>query len=137
MRVRFGSLMASVVVAFVFAACTHVETSAPDGLFFPTVPRQEMYPSALFEGRLVQRSGCLLGSGIGKAGIVLLWPDGYTATIGQDGRTEVSDENGTIVGKVGDDVSLGGGIVGASLYTDEYQRTPEGCGHHYWLVAPS
>jgi hypothetical protein len=118
-------------------ACAPGESSAPDGLFFPTVPRQEMYPAALFQGRLVQRSGCILGSAGGKAGVILLWPDGYQVGGGPDGRTHVLDENGTTVGTVGEIVSLGGGSVGASFDTEVYRQTPSRCGHHYWLVAPS
>ncbi|MEP6666845.1 MAG: hypothetical protein ABJA81_10390 [Nocardioidaceae bacterium] len=68
---------------------------------------------------------------------MFLWPDGYTARTGQDGRTQVLDENGTVVGTVGEKVTLGGGIVGASFDTQAYQQTPDDCGHHYWLVAPS
>ena len=58
---------------------------------------------------------------------------------GQDGagRTQVLDENGTIIGTVGEEVTLGGGQVGASFDTRAFQQTPEACGHHYWLVAPS
>jgi hypothetical protein len=69
--------------------------------------------------------------------LVLLWPDGYTAKVGQDGRTQVLDENGTVVGTVGDKASLGGGIVSASFDMPSYQQTPDACRHHYWLVALS
>src|SRR5207344_67385 len=97
MRVRFVSLVVYLVVASSLVACSGSEPSAPEGLFFPTVPRQDAYPAAMFSGRLVERSGCVLMEG----GAVALWPDGYTAETGQDGRTQVLDEKGTLVATVG------------------------------------
>ena len=134
MRVRFISRVVCLVVATPLVACSPAGPSAPDGLFFPTVPRQDAYPAALFAGQLVERSGCLVG---GKGGAVLLWPDGYTARTAQDGRTQVLDENDAVIGTVGEQVSLGGGHVGASFDTRATQQTPDACGHDYWLVAPS
>ena len=135
MRVRFISLAVSLVVTTSLVACSRSEPSAPDGLFFPTVRRLDAYPDALLTSQLVERSGCLVGGG--KGGSVLLWPDGYTAKTGPDGRTQVLDENGTVVATVGEPLMLGGGQVGASFDTLAFQQTPEACGHHYWLVAPS
>ena len=128
------SLVVCLVVATSLVACSRAGPSAPDGLFFPTVPRQDAYPAALFSGQLVERSGCLVA---GKDGPVLLWPDGYTARTAQDGRTQVLDENDAVIGTVGENVSLGGGNVGASFDTRATGQTPDACGHVYWLVAPS
>jgi hypothetical protein len=135
MRVRFVSLVVCLAVATSLAACSRGEPSAPEGVFFPTVPRQDAYPTALLSAQLVERSGCLVTSG--KGSVLLLWPDGYTARIGQDGRTQVLDENGTVVGTVGEKVTLGGGNVGASFDTQAFQQTPDACRHRYWLVSPS
>ena len=133
---RFLSLTAvCLVVAACLVACTGAEPSAPTGLFFPTVRRLDAYPAAELSGQLVERSGCLVAPG-GK-GSVLLWPDGYTARTAQDGRTQVLDENGTIIGTVGEEVTLGGGQVAGNFDARVFQQTPEACGHHYWLVAPS
>ncbi len=134
MKVRFVSVVVSLLVATSLAACSNAGPSAPDGLFFPTVPRQDAYPAALFSGPLVERSGCIVG---GNGGPVLLWPDGYTARTAQDGRTQVLDENDAVIGIVGENVSLGGGHVGASFDTRATEQTPDNCGHDYWLVAPS
>ena len=134
MRVRFSSLVVCLAVVTSFTACTHAQPSAPDGLFFPTVPRQDAYPAALLSGQLVVRSGCVMAGG--RGGSILLWPDGYTARAGVDGRMQVLDENGAVVGTEGDTVTVGGGTVGASFDTRATQGTPEACGHHYWLVAP-
>ena len=132
---RFLSLAVCLLVGGCLVACTGAEPSAPTGLFFPTVRRLDAYPAAELSGQLVERSGCLVAPG--GTGSVLLWPDGYTARIAQDGRTQVLDENGTIIGTVGEEVTLGGGQVGASLDTRASQQAPEACGHRYWLVAPS
>jgi hypothetical protein len=70
-----------------------------------------------------------------KGGSVLLWPDGYTAKTAPNGRTQVLDENGTVVATEGEPLMLGGGEVGASFDTQAFQETPEACGHDYWLVA--
>src|SRR6476620_7692992 len=131
MRMRLLVLAVCLVVAACLVACTAVEPSAPDGLFFPSFRRLDAYPTAELSGQLVERSGCLVAPG-GK-GSVLLWPDGYAATTAQDGRTQVLDENGTIIGTVGEEVTLGGGQVGASFDTRAFQQTPEACDHHYWL----
>lgn len=135
MRVRFVSLVVCLAVATALVGCSRAEPSAPHGLFFPTVPRQDAYPAALLSAQLVERSGCLVAGG--RGGRVLLWPDGYTARTEQDGRTHVLDENGTVVATVGEKVTMGGGTVGASFDTLAYQQTPDACSHHYWLVAPS
>jgi len=134
MMVRFISLVVCLVVATSLAACTHSEPSAPDGLFFPTVRRLDAYPSALLTAQLAERSGCLV-AGV-KGGSVLLWPDGYTAKTGPDGRTQVLNENGTVIATVGEQLMVGGGEVGATFDTPSTQQTPDACGHHYWLVAP-
>lgn len=123
------------MVATSLVACSRAEPSAPDGLFFPTVRRLDAYPSALLTAQLAERSGCLVAGG--KGGSVLLWPDGYTAKTGPNGRTQVLDENGTVVATVGEPLMLGGGEVGASFDTQAFRQTPTACGHHYWLVAPS
>ena len=135
MRVKFISLVVCLVVASSLAACSRAGPSAPDGLFFPTVRRLDAYPAALLTAQLAERSGCLVAGG--KGGPVLLWPDGYTAKTSPDGRTQVLDEDGTVVATVGEPLMLGGGQVGASFDTTAFQQTPEACGHHYWLVAPS
>ena len=134
LMMRFVSLVVGLAVATSLVACSRARPPASDRLFFPTVPRQQAYPAALFSGRLAEHSGCLLAGG--RRGAVLLWPDGYTERTGQDGRTQVFDENGTVVGTVGESVALGGGSVGASFDTRAFQQTPDACGHRYWLVAP-
>jgi hypothetical protein len=90
MRVRFVGLVLCFVVSTSLVACSHTEPSGPDGLFFPTVPRQDAYPAALFIGPLVERSGCLVFGGKGSR--LPLWPVGYTARTGPDGRMQVLGE---------------------------------------------
>jgi hypothetical protein len=126
-------------------ACAR-QASEPDGLFFPTVPRQDAYPTALLSAQLVERSGCLFATD-GKDRWLLLWPEGYSARTEPDGRVQVVNEDGWGIGTVGEPLSVGGGEtnpieVGGNAAADEWaqgltgQRTPTACGHLYWLVAP-
>jgi hypothetical protein len=134
MRVRSVPVVLGVLVGISLVACSQPSPSAP-GLFFPTVPRQDAYPAALYTGKLVERSGCLMGGS--EHELIFLWPDGYTARTGSDGRTQVLDEHGGAVATTGEPVSLGGGVVDASFSAAAYQHTPDACSHRYWLVAPS
>ena len=134
MSVRFAALVLCFVVSTSLVACSNSEPSGPDGLFFPMVPRQSAYP-----GRPVCRParGALGGAGFGGKGSRLpLWPAGYTERTAPDGRTQVLDEDSTVVGTVGEKVTLGGGYVGASFDTRTNQRTPDACGHHRCSIRP-
>lgn len=52
-----GSLV--LLMAITVPACGPDEPVAPPGIFFPTVPIGDAYPSALMEGVLEERAGCL------------------------------------------------------------------------------
>jgi hypothetical protein len=133
MEMKHGGAALLVTVALV--ACSGPGPSMPDGLYFPTVPRQDAYPSAVLSGQLVERSGCVLVAS-GHRGSLPLWPEGYTATRNEDGRVEVLDENGAVIGREDHEVALGGGSVTASFDPDVFRDAPDGCGHRYWLVSP-
>jgi hypothetical protein len=132
MNVRVSPLALVLVVAL--AACSTTPTATqPAGLFFPTVPRLDAYPSALLTAPLHEHAGCLFG-GEGKRRVLLLWPDGYQAKSTFEGWEILNDE-GAVVATEGQRLNLGGGETNAVLPTD--QQIPERCGRHYWLVAPS
>lgn len=60
--------------------------ASPPGIFFPTVPIGDEYPSGLMEGVLEVRSGCVFISAHGDLWL-LLWPAGYSARlVGSGGR---------------------------------------------------
>jgi hypothetical protein len=129
------SLLVLLAISASSVACARPGAEAPDGVFFPTVRRLDGYPAAALSGRLAEQGGCLQAGG--RHGLVLLWPDGYTASIGQSGRIQVLDEDGDLIATVGQEMNLGGGIVTGSFDTTVYWHTPAGCSHRYWLVAPS
>ena len=108
-RMSAGVLASFLAASLCLAACGGAPGSvAPEGIFFPTVPRQDAYPAALITGALLEeRSGCLFARA-GTERWLLLWPDGYTARLAQ-GRIEVVNEDGTVVGIEGQRLSLGGG----------------------------
>jgi hypothetical protein len=59
------------------------------------------------EGMLNVRSGCVFVSDHNESWL-LLWPEGYTAQLA-DGRLDVLDESGDIVGREGGRLRVGGG----------------------------
>jgi hypothetical protein len=118
---------------------------APEGIFFPTVPRQDAYPSALIRGTLEERDGCLFVTSESERWLVL-WPNGYRAQAEND-RLEVVAGNGAVVGREGDQIRLVGGEtrpieVGGAAAAEGWAseltglQVPERCDDVYWIVAP-
>ncbi|HEY6567712.1 MAG TPA: hypothetical protein VI341_09360 [Actinomycetota bacterium] len=142
---RLNGCFAAMLLLLAAAGCDSGEPSAPPGIFFPTVPIGDAYPSALIGGVIEARSGCLFISAHEESWL-LLWPQGYTAQeVG--GEVEVTDEDGERVGRVGDEVRLGGGEgnpteMGGSDAAERWASDlagvdiPERCGDLYWLVSP-
>jgi len=132
-------------MALMVAACGSDEPAAPAGIFFPTVPIGQDYPAALMEGVLEERAGCLFVAAPHDHWL-LLWPEGYTARAAE-GRLEVLDENGEVVGRVGEPLLVGGGEanpieVGGTAEAERWASEltgldiPERCGDLYWIVSP-
>jgi hypothetical protein len=133
------------VFAFAGAACAGHEPIAPPGIFFPTVPIGDAYPAALMEGMLDVRSGCVFVSDHNESWL-LLWPEGYTAQLA-DGRLDVLDESGDIVGREGGRLRVGGGEsnpieVGGEAAAERSASELTGldilerCGDLHWIVSP-
>ena len=115
-------------------------------IFFPTVPIGGAYPAALIHGTLEERNRCLF-VGNHREHWLLLWLRGYDARV-VNGQVEVADESGQLVGRVGDEVELGGGEgrpieVGGAAAAESWATDltgvdiPERCGDLYWIVAPA
>ncbi|MFL5736539.1 MAG: hypothetical protein ACJ76P_04295 [Actinomycetota bacterium] len=115
------------------------------GIFFPTVPIGNAYPAALISGTLEERNRCL-DVGSGREHWLLLWPRGYQARV-VNRRVQVSDQDGRLVGRVGDEIELGGGEgrpseTGGAAASERWATEltgvdiPERCGDLYWLVSP-
>jgi hypothetical protein len=133
------------LVMLCVSTCGSTEPSAPDGVFFPTVPIGNEYPAGEIEGMLELRSGCLFVARPEDRWLIL-WPEGYTAREVQ-GRIEILDEEGDLVAREGEQIHVGGGErnpleIGGTAEAERYaseatgQDIPERCGDLYWLVAP-
>jgi hypothetical protein len=148
---RRGPLPVALAVAgvLILAGCgRHSGSNAPPStapIFFPTVPISDAYPAALIEGRLEERSGCLFVA-VHDERWLLLWPEGYSNRTAQ-GRVEVRDSTGKLIGREGEEMSLGGGEsrpseTGGPQAAEEWATgltgmdIPERCGDLYWLVSP-
>jgi hypothetical protein len=85
--------------------------SSEPGLFFPTNPEEQTaVMTALYQGPLVVREGCVL---LGRPGdySVAIWPKGFTADRDDTGRLVVRDERGDAVAIEGETFEMGGGYV--------------------------
>jgi hypothetical protein len=127
------------------AACGSDSATAPEGIFFPTVPLEDAYPAALMDGVLHVRSGCVFAEAPNDSWL-LLWPEGYTARYG-DGRLEVLDAAGNVVARDGERIRIGGGetrptevggVEAAEGWATDLTGAdiPERCGDLYWIVSP-
>ena len=141
-RLIRGSLV--LLMAISVPACGPDEPAAPPGIFFPTVPIGDAYPTALMEGVLEERAGCLVVTAH-QDHWLLLWPEGYTARVAE-GQLDVLDESGE--GRVGEPLRVGGGEtnpieVGGAAEAERWASEltgldiPERCGDLYWIVSPS
>jgi hypothetical protein len=142
---RLGTLLAGAVATLVLVACANgtVGSFGP-GLFVPTLPSDtNAYPAALAEGTLVEDSGCLFLRSSNATEMLLLWPPGYSAAV-EDGAVVVRDGEGAAVAKAGDQLELGGGLVGESRTQTNHaeqligQTIPARClaDGGYWFTAP-
>jgi len=103
----WSSRLLALVLAVTAVACAVDRPGAPTGIFFPTMPIGDAYPSGLMDGVLEVRSGCVLVAAHEDRWL-LLWPEGYTAQL-VDGQLEVLDESGEVVAREGERLRVGGG----------------------------
>jgi hypothetical protein len=97
------------VGAVLFAGCTDAPPAdtAP-GVFLATHPQGPAVMTALFQGRLAVRDGCVL---IERGGdySVPVWPEGYTAERGPSGQLTVRNADGRTIAIEGEAFEMGGG----------------------------
>ncbi|HEY2802438.1 MAG TPA: hypothetical protein VGJ67_00800 [Actinomycetota bacterium] len=146
MKRATNAVLTLIALPLVLGSCRS-HTGGPQAggdVFFPTAPVGDAYPAALISGRLEERDRCMFVASGGERWL-LLWPEGYEARL-VNGRVEVSDQNGKLVGRDGDEVSLGGGEsrsseVGGAAAAEKWATDltggdiPERCGDQYWIVA--
>lgn len=130
-------------------------SQAPPEPFFPTLRAlNAAVPEARLEGKLaLDEKGCLLiqpppvnkakfpGANIHKfPGTVPLWPAYYRLET-EKGEVRVLDEDGRVVARVGERVSMGGGEIAAEtirgndlMGEQELRELSERCPDDYWMV---
>jgi hypothetical protein len=136
----------AVVLVATLAPCADSGPHAPtaiDGVTLLTHMGSEdgAYPSALGEGQLVIRDGCVgMRPEAGGSAVFILWAPGFGLRQG-DGRTEVLDPDGDLVAAIGDPITLGGGLMGLSTAEHLVDGSiPASCRDHgvepYFLASP-
>jgi hypothetical protein len=118
--------------------------TTPDALFFPVqkeIDPLHIYPTALFEGKLVL-DNCNLrlkpywGKGdFWSKGDLPIWSYGFSLRI-EGKKIQIIDNYGQVVARVGDKIKVGGGEVPAEI-VEKYigQPLPENSTGPYWLVS--
>jgi hypothetical protein len=115
--------------------------TAPPGVFFPRLTQHsDSWPAALASGTLVEKDGCVV---LMPGEMLLIWPHEASAERTSAGtlRITVGED---LVGGTGDDVQLGGGLLGESEGAVDHAQDligepiPDRCraSGGYWLTAP-
>ncbi len=142
MSVRAGAVASLLAVWWILLpACGGHEAPAPDGLYFPTLTKsQDAWPAALASGSLVEKDGCVF---LMPNDVLLIWPNEASVERTGAGLLRITVE-GKLVGQTGDDVQLGGGLLGESRNAVDQAESligepiPERCRADggYWIAAP-
>jgi hypothetical protein len=133
LKLRLAALVLIGGCAFSSGSQFQVTVFESDGYAFPTFSRSEngAGPLALFEGDLVESSGCLwLQDGVSRG--VILWPDSFSL-IDVDGPKVMGDDQ---VFRLGDRVTTNGGswdrsafnVTGLEILSDK-------CANAAWVIA--
>jgi len=114
----------------------------PDVHFPQLKARSSTYMTALLEGRLVVKNGCLrVTPGENEKGTLIIWQTDYFLN-GRNGASpaspfqiEILDREGEVVAQVGKRIRMGGGEVSLN-FVEELLREPmpEACEGPYWLM---
>ena len=115
--------------------------SEAQGVFFPKLTEHsDSWPAALASGTLAEKDGCVF---LVPGDMLLIWPHEASVERTGSGALRITVE-GDLVGQTGDEVQLGGGLLGESKgAVDQAERLigepiPDRCraGGGYWLTAP-
>lgn len=156
-RLRRPEIWLGLVAALSLAACGYdsvVPPAAPSprgsgpvaaapspAVFFPTQEATDgptAHMDALLVGTLALEDGCLRAGAVGSGETdLVVWPNGFALRRdGQDIR--VLDADGREVGRIGEEVLLGGGqitqIEAGEGYEQLRRRMSDGCSGPYWIV---
>lgn len=122
---------------FLIALLADVSCSkAPEGVFFPTTKDMNGYPTALIEGALQERDGCVFIESQGHLALVL-WPEGFRAERG--GRDlRILGGFGHPERRTGQPLELGGGEAELPFAEELIgEPIPSRCrAGGYWIASP-
>lgn len=95
--------------------------------------------NALIMGRLAGRADPQQGLACfwiaeGSDRTVLLWPSGYKA---EDDPLRILSHSGRVIGRVGDQISLGGGFAEVNSANADLRACGAPAPTHGWIVAPT
>ena len=111
-------------------------TPVPD-LFLPQLrARSSTFMTALLQGKLVAKEGCLrVSSSNEDSGILIIWQSDYFLNQNKD-SIEVLNREGQVVARVNEEISIGGGEVPltAELELQLREPIPSQCKGPYWLM---
>jgi hypothetical protein len=129
-----GLLMISIIfIGFTLDGCTKTINIR----YFPIQKEShDIFPLGAIEGTLAVENGSLRVARNDATGITTLpiWPSGYSYRV-KNGKVEVLDDEGVIVARTSDRVSIGGGEAEASSLDQSIaQPLPGDCPGPYWLV---
>jgi len=128
--------MVRTLVALGMLAGASCSSEAPDGVFFPTTGNMNSYPSALIEGTLQERDGCVFIESEENL-VLVLWPEGF--------RVERDGAELRIVGGIGhpehstgQPLELGGGSADLPFAQELIgEQIPARCrAAGYWIASP-
>jgi antitoxin component of RelBE/YafQ-DinJ toxin-antitoxin module len=98
--------------------------------------RSSAFMSALIEGTLVVKDGCLrVVNGEGDSGHLVIWQTDYFVN-NNAGVIEILDRDGDVVARVGETIRMGGGEISMTDELKRQLREPlsKQCAGPYWLM---
>jgi hypothetical protein len=124
----FISLM--LVLLLMMPRCYSDESDTP---YFPVL-RGEVGMESLAKGTLIFEDGYLrLSSTDSDDRYLIIWPHGYSLNMEED-EIKILDEDGQVVAKVGDTISVGGGEMGwINVLWVKGGFLPFNCDGPYWI----
>ena len=110
------------------------EEAGEKELTFPVQENSADVMDALITGKLVERDGCLYIDAGGRS-TSPIWPHGFSYDRDGDAVT-ILDDKGTPVARTGEEVSMGGGLIGEpeSPLSDDLAKKVGDCEAPYWVV---
>lgn len=135
------TLVELLVIAVILVTCRNQNIASPvpgPDVFFPKQKETEgerAVMDALLTGELVEVNGCLRVNALETgSSFLLIWPPHFTRTT-ESGITQVRNESGKVIIRVGEKVRISGGEVPSEFIQElSDQPLPRECPEPYWIV---